>query len=498
MEFGVKLPPMLVSIGQACYQCFKEKSKVPLQRCSGCLHVYYCGSGEFSSSLKTFLETYALPTIECQRTNWPKHKALCKAFKAVETKDANNLLAPYMFIDDDDETYVATDIDQVNKCIGAVIQTEMRALERELLRSLRMEERNLIGWEPHCLACGRSDAIFRIEASLRKRKPLSPGLKPCPDCLFTSYCCEEHWDAVKEKHKREPCRDGRDNLSQCDMNKLYLEDIRFAMVMSGANEGTFKWAPERTLRTWKSLRGIGWSDYSDDIEQDFGGLPGVSALLPNLARAATDGLSMPMTILWALENLNNDDSWTKKDTLNIHILGPAEKEILNANVFEEILHRLPLVKNLTLTLVGPELAGITGQKQTSNVMKTCPACTRSGRKRTFIYYPTTYHQYVSESGTNFVNPDLAVAFNSGCSQEYTDLWKESLVVLIKHRIPAVFTAFNQEEAEAEANIFRDVGATLHPQLGPRANPWGSCLAIPEPNKVTGFYAVNGWLAGGFR
>ncbi|KAH9476758.1 hypothetical protein JR316_0010673 [Psilocybe cubensis] len=300
-------------------------------------------------------------------TNWPKHKALCKAFKAVETKDANNLLAPYMFIDDDDETYVATNVDQLNKCIGTVIQTEMRALERELFRPLRMEERNLIGWEPHCLACGRSDAIFRIEASLRKRKPLSPGLKPCPDCLFTSYCCEEHWDAVKEKHKREPCRDGRDNLSQCDMNKLYLEDIRFAMVMSGANEGTFKWAPERTLRAWKSLRGIGWSDYSDDIEQDFGGLPGVSELLPTLARAATDGLSMPMTILWALENLNNDDSWTKKDTLNIHvgynlnlwssfllinklqILGPAEKEILNANVFEEILHRLPLVKNLTVT-----------------------------------------------------------------------------------------------------------------------------------------------------
>lgn len=30
------------------------------------------------------------------------------------------------------------------------------------------------------------------------------------------------------------------------------------------------------------------------------------------------------------------------------------------------------------------------------------------------------------------------------------------------------------------------------------NKWGSMIAKCEPSKVTGFYAVNGWLAGGFR
>ncbi|PPQ68247.1 hypothetical protein CVT25_005316 [Psilocybe cyanescens] len=430
---------------------------------------------------KTFYSSFKV-LHRSLKANWPKHKGLCKALKAVETKDANTLFAQYMFIDEDEETYVATNVDQLNKCLDNAVQIKMKALERELERSLRIEERNLIGWEPRCLACGRSDAIFRIEASVRKREPQSPGLKPCSDCLFSSYCSEEHWEAVKSKHQQVPCRDGRDNLSQCDMNKLYVEDIRFALLMSGANAGDFKWTPERTMREWKSLQGVGWNDFASDVEESFGGLPGIRPMMGAVLRGITEGLSMPLTILWALENLNSDDAWTKKETLNIHILGAAQKEILNADLFEEILHRLPLVKNLTLTLVGPDLSTITGPTQTSNIMETCP----------------TYHEYIFNHGSSFVKPDLAVAFNSGCSQECTDSWQETLIALTKHRIPVVFTAFNEEEAEAEAKIFRAAGATLHPQLGPRINPWGSQLARAEPNKVTGFYAVNGWLAGGFQ
>lgn len=45
---------------------------------------------------------------------------------------------------------------------------------------------------------------------------------------------------------------------------------------------------------------------------------------------------------------------------------------------------------------------------------------------------------------------------------------------------------------------QQAGAKLIPALGPVKNVWGSTLSIKEPNKVTGFYAVNGWLAGGFR
>lgn len=59
-------------------------------------------------------------------------------------------------------------------------------------------------------------------------------------------------------------------------------------------------------------------------------------------------------------------------------------------------------------------------------------------------------------------------------------------------------SYNRDEAEAEANILRAAGATLIPALGPRQNPWGSQVVRPEPTKITGFYATNGWLCGGFR
>ena len=41
------------------------------------------------------------------------------------------------------------------------------------------------------------------------------------------------------------------------------------------------------------------------------------------------------------------------------------------------------------------------------------------------------------------------------------------------------------------------GATLHPESGPKRNPRASMVSRTEPYKVAGFYAINGWLAGGF-
>jgi len=109
-----------------------------------------------------------------------------------------------------------------------------------------------------------------------------------------------------------------------------------------------------------------------------------------------------------------------------------------------------------------------------------------------------YHDLVRKLGDKLVLPDLAVAFNSGSSQESVASWRETINLLVKREIPTVFTAYNREEAENEAKILMDAGAKLVTSLGPKKNQWGSILTRKEPNKVTGFYAVNGWLAGGFK
>lgn len=103
------------------------------------------------------------------------------------------------------------------------------------------------------------------------------------------------------------------------MNQMYVEDIRFALFMSGAKVGEFKWAPERTMESWTSLRGVGWGDFEPNVKQEFDGIRPLQDLMAPLLRGITEPLSMPMTILWALENLNSDTAWTKKETLNIHV-----------------------------------------------------------------------------------------------------------------------------------------------------------------------------------
>jgi len=107
-----------------------------------------------------------------------------------------------------------------------------------------------------------------------------------------------------------------------------------------------------------------------------------------------------------------------------------------------------------------------------------------------------YHEYAQKLGTKFVKPDIAIAFNSGSSE--IESWANTIKFLVDEKIPSAFTSYNRDEAEAEASIIRRAGANLVSSLGPKENPWGSKIVRPEPNKVTGFYATNGWLCAGFR
>ncbi|CAA7264046.1 unnamed protein product [Cyclocybe aegerita] len=466
-----RIPPVTANARQACYQCFKEGV---LQKCSGCRRVSYCGAA-------------------CQKANWSTHKGMCKALKAVETKQALNLLGSFSIMTSFYDSGKVGDSATVNLSVEGYAQVMMRSLAAELRRPLRVDERNLVGWEPRCLECGRSEVLLRLEASRTNQQPGT--LRPCPDCKLAFSCSEAHWNTVKDKHQNTAAQDAR-GLPQCAMNKLCFQDAIFGDFMAGAGQGPFTWAPERTKTEWHSVKGLGWDDFAADLKEKMPGTP--EDVLEPMLRAASEGLSMPMTILLGLECLNEGDEWTRKDMLSIHVLGAAEKEVFNAQVFEEILHRLPQVNAIKLTFVGPELVDFGGPQPRTMEMDTCPQCSRQRRKRTQIHHPKTYHDFVQSQGSQFEKPDLAVAFDSGASQEEEDSWRKTIDLLIKEKIPTIFTAFNEEEARGQARIFQAAEASLHQELTPKANPWGSLLAKIEPNKVLGFYAVNGWLSGGFR
>ena len=118
----------------------------------------------------------------------------------------------------------------------------------------------------------------------------------------------------------------------------------------------------------------------------------------------SDGLAFPMTILYALEKLNDGRLWTEKESLTVHVgirllhgslciyqhslqtLGATHEEVTRAMLFEEILHRLPMLKSLKviifaaghtpltafyLILVGPGMIPLSNPTHDSIEMNTC-------------------------------------------------------------------------------------------------------------------------------
>ncbi|KAF8884508.1 hypothetical protein BD779DRAFT_778751 [Infundibulicybe gibba] len=341
------------------------------------------------------------------------------------------------------------------------------------------------------MACGITDRDIRREAARNSSPRL---LIPCSACRMTFYCSTAHQEAAQDVHTSAISPDVQ---SQCQINQEIRADIEFDATMAGDGIDPFYWAPERTKESWSSVIELGWMDeFAADLKQHFG-LRNTVPLGP-WVRGASVALSMPMSILWALEILNiPDESWTRKSALTIHIVGARELEVMNGQIFEEILHRLPEVKTLNLVLCGPQLSqmSISLDSELLSDMETCPECRRKGRKRLHYYYPEMYYDFMRGHGATLPKPDLAVAFNSDSSDTETSSWPETMQCLVQNQIPSLFTAYNQEGAQNDAELLTQAGAEL--VFGPEQNPWGSIQMKPEPDKISGFCAVNGWVAGVF-
>ncbi|KAJ7793353.1 hypothetical protein B0H14DRAFT_2533583 [Mycena olivaceomarginata] len=459
-------PPLTARIGQACYnyRCFKGDA-VPLARCGRCRRVAYCSP-------------------ECQKLDWNQHKPMCKTLSAIENSNPN-VAAPFFFTIPSRPT---TDVKRLHDLTEDHIAFVKGLCERSLNRPLTIAEGSLLGYEPRCMVCTRTDQLIRMEAAINGTT--CGGLIPCSQCNLSFCCSSEHWKAAHALHHA-PCEDARDGpLSQCEMNLEVRAHLKFENMLAQARgyHRTIIWAPERVKKARISLAGLSWeSEFGDEMRKSFG-VPPFRPIAPWI-RAASDALTMAMTILYGLEKLNGDDAWTKKHTLTVHIIGANFLHTACAMVFEEILHCLPNVNTLKMILCGPEMP----QSIISVDCKTCSACTRLGRKRIHEHAADTYHNFVQKKGSEFERPDLCIAFDSAAHP-----WPETFQLLVDRRIPTLFTAYDREEAEIEATLLRAAGAALHPGLGPSKNPWGSMNPIPAAHRQYGFYTASGWLAGGFK
>lgn len=123
---------------------------------------------------------------------------------------------------------------------------------------------------------------------------------------------------MRHQHMEKPCSDGHDGLTQCQINSEFLEDMRFG----GGTSAPPVYCPERVKDKWKSLKGASWkSEYAALLNAEANGVMPMTMLAPYV-RAISDNLSFPMTILRGLDVLYDDDAWSRKDTLTIHVVFP--------------------------------------------------------------------------------------------------------------------------------------------------------------------------------
>ncbi|KAJ7484957.1 hypothetical protein B0H11DRAFT_1862310 [Mycena galericulata] len=478
--------PFPARMGLACHKCGKEMD-VQLSRCGGCRRIAYC-------------------SLECQKADWKAHKHMCKALSSLEKNSLVAWTAVSLLPEEP-----MTDVAKLRELIEQQMAIFLSVLQRS--SPLAIEQHSWFECEPRCMVCTRTDMIMRMEAVTNGTTlDDTTRLIPCTECK-TSFCCSPaHWEAAHELH-RGPSDDLRDGLSQCHMNKLVRAQIMFETSIPSifGRDRQLLWISKRVKPVWASLKNSTWnSELEDEIRKSFR-IPAPSPAT-FLITAASDILSMAMTILYGLEQLNDDDGWTRKHTLTVHILGATFRESSCLCVFEEIMHRLPKVKSLKLVLCGPDV-----QEHVSGSREICADCTALDRSYVvqyatesvlpasidplifiYIHFASTYHDFVQKQGSKFENPNLCVGFQSGASSMPQYPWPTTFKLLVKRKIPSLFTGYCREEAEGDATMLRATGATLHPALGPALNPWGSMNALPTPYSTYGFHVNEGWLAGGFR
>ncbi|KAJ7911334.1 hypothetical protein B0H13DRAFT_2328417 [Mycena leptocephala] len=415
-------------IGQACYKCFKEEDAA-LSKCSSCKRVVYCSTA-------------------CQSTDWPTHKGICKILKAARHPEFGAGYAGLWDVSKDENRGSSIALAYSRKLLSFVNR-------QSGVLPLRKADEYLITHEPKCLACGRP-------AHVR-------ALTPCPECKTVFYCSPGHWNAVHA----------------ADISSDIRAHEIFRTTDAGKQLAVRPWVPSRIAKKWVPLASEGgvsqWEEaFGDELRKEFNLTD--EAPVERYLWSMSEPMSMSMTILYALQELNDTDAWTRSETL---VVGSYEMEVCQADVFEE-LHRLPQVKHLKIMFCGPELMApnIVQLVQVTKTFGANQCCVGSSYDTRF------YHDFVVRQGSRFKNPDLAIAFNSGASEESMATWPATFNCLVTRKIPAVFTAYNRTEADQEATLLRKGGATLWPSLTRRRNPWASLIAKPEPARVLG---LDRWL-----
>ena len=174
-----------------------------------------------------------------------------------------------------------------------------------------------------------------------------------------------------------------------------------------------------------------------------------------MLKLATDSTSNVLTALAALELTIPDLS--QRDRLTIHVLKCTGWELVIRRLNEEFLHLLPKIQLVTVGYID---FAVPSDKKITELLPDacCPQCTTAGRKRNIFLRNGFYHECDEASLFPEYPPDLIMACHSGHAEEEPESWRPTLERILETNVPALFTTFSKQEAVAEQDDLRSMGA----------------------------------------
>lgn len=218
-----------------------------------------------------------------------------------------------------------------------------------------------------------------------------------------------------------------------------------------------------------------------------------------------ESLSPILTIIQSIKKFNLLESKSAEDTLHLEIIGSTinyEGSFLPA--FEEILHQLPSLTNISITFIGLEIPLTLEATHTETFLSTCPECTKSDRKISFEWRSGLYHE-LKEQKELKNEVDLVIIFSSGVGLEDWDEetfdsefspWTGTFDSLLETDVPILMVANTEEEAKDDFRILAtSKGSKASVTWGIERNIWCGGDVHVDVFEQGGMWRRNEWTFG---
>lgn len=414
--------------------------KPAMAACSKCKRTRYCDSG-------------------CQRADFQAHKLLCPALVSVNSLEAS------VVVDGGStgggERAKSVVLDSINSLVHITPGLDPGTAAKYVGR--------------FCRACFRTVGMI----------PSGEAALHCSKCLLAWCCSEACWCRYAPLHA---------SAGSCGALRCIVEsdDFQRRCVIDDGEPEVACFTPEKRVARFSALPlpepklactdafrrdvgvpagiqfGQGWGPYfaSRGAPQPIGAFP------PGLWLHSTNSLSRPLTILLGLQAAYGSAWLSKATRLTIHLVGAEPSfEFGQLMAYEELLHLLPALTQLSLAFVGPEMR-MSGDPNVEDVAKPlnfkpigcCPGCTACGAQRRFDVKIAPYDEFVEGCASN-LPPDLVVAFQPGFSERrLANAWGSSIALVLKRGWPLLVTSFAEDEVAVDwvrmGEFARGAGLTM--------------------------------------